>query len=115
MLHRFYHYNQERNTFLPNGGNIQVQLEPQNAEMNLNPNPNLALRVSSSSSQRAIATTIVHLDNLSTDSAVEIDLTISHPSSSSSARRAAVSRALSLDGGTSHEEEVGEDELGGAS
>lgn len=82
---------------LPNGGDIQ--LEPQNAEMmNLNP----AVPVSSSSSQRAIATTVVHLDNLSTDSGVEIDLTISHPSSSS-ARRAAVSRALSLEGGTSRE------------
>ncbi|CAH1416043.1 unnamed protein product [Lactuca virosa] len=92
--------NQERNTFLPNGGDIQVQLEPQNAEMNMSPNP--AVPVSSSSSQRAIATTVVHLDNLSTDSAVEIDLTISHPSSSS-ARRAAVSRALSLEGGTSRE------------
>ncbi|CAH1416716.1 unnamed protein product [Lactuca virosa] len=93
MLHRFY----------------------QNAEMNLNPNPNPGLPVSSSYSQRAIATTVVHLDNISTDSAVEIDLTISHPSSSSS-RRGVVSRALSLEGGTSEEEEyVGEDELGGAS
>lgn len=91
---------QERNNFLlPTGGDIQV--EPQNAEieMNLNPAP---VPVSSSSSQRAIATTVVHLDNLSNDSAVEIDLTISHPSSSS-ARRAAVSRALSLEGGTSRE------------
>mgnify|MGYP001549876431 CR=1 FL=1 len=70
--------------------------------MNTNPNLNPVIHVSSSSSQRAIATTIVHLDNLSTDSAVEIDLTISHPSSSS-ARRAAVSRALSLEGGTSRE------------
>lgn len=86
--------NQERNTFLPSTADLQP--EPQNAEMN----PTMPLS-SSSSSQRAVATTVVHLDNLSTDSAVEIDLTISHPSSSS--RRTAVSRTLSLEGGTSRE------------
>lgn len=84
--------NQERNTFLPSTADLQP--EPQNAEMN----PTMPLS-SSSSSQRAVATTVVHLDNLSTDSAVEIDLT--HPSSSS--RRTAVSRTLSLEGGTSRE------------
>nr|KAJ0209916.1 hypothetical protein LSAT_V11C400195510 [Lactuca sativa] len=76
----------------------------QNAEMNMNPNLNPVVHVSSSSSQRAIVTTIVHLDNLSTNSVVEIDLTISHPSSSS-ARRTVVLRALCLEGGTSDEEE----------
>ncbi|KAI3498567.1 hypothetical protein L1887_34343 [Cichorium endivia] len=79
----------------------EMNLNP-NPNPSPNPNPNPAVTVSSTSSQRAIATTVVHLDNLSTDSAVEIDLTISHPSSSS-ARRAAVSRALSLEGGTSRE------------
>lgn len=98
---------EQRNNFLPNGGGDNIQLEPQNAEIEMNNLVNPAavtvpVPVSSSSSQRAIATTVVHLDNLSTDSAVEIDLTISHPSSSS-ARRAAVSRALSLEGGTSRE------------
>ncbi|GKC64422.1 hypothetical protein Tco_1097020 [Tanacetum coccineum] len=68
--------------------------EPQNAEMN-------ADMPLSSSSQRSVATTVVQVDNLSTDS-VEIDLTVSHPSSSSS-RRTTVSRALSLEGGTSRE------------
>ncbi|KVH87739.1 Zinc finger, RING/FYVE/PHD-type [Cynara cardunculus var. scolymus] len=85
--------NQERNTFLASTADIQP--EPQNAEMNL------TVPLSSSSSQRAVATTVVQLDNLSTSSAVEIDLTISHPSSSS--RRTAVSRTLSLEGGASRE------------
>ncbi|CAI9275795.1 unnamed protein product [Lactuca saligna] len=73
-------------------------------EMNTNPNLNPVVPVSSSSPQRVIVTTIVHLDNLSTNSAVEIDLTTWHPSSSS-ARRAVVLRALSLEGRTSDEEE----------
>nr|XP_043623691.1 uncharacterized protein LOC122595404 [Erigeron canadensis]XP_043623692.1 uncharacterized protein LOC122595404 [Erigeron canadensis] len=85
--------NQEINTFLANAA--EAQPEPQNAEMN-------ASMPQSSSSQRSVATTVVHLDNVSTDSAVEIDLTISHPSTSSS-RRSAVSRASSLEGGTSRE------------
>ncbi|XP_071706443.1 uncharacterized protein [Rutidosis leptorrhynchoides] len=82
---------QELNTFLAS----EIQPEPQNAEMNV------ATPVVSSSSQRSVAT-VVHLDNISTDNAVEIDLTISRPSSSST-RRGAVSRALSLEGGTSRE------------
>lgn len=82
--------NQERHAFLSSTADIQP--EPQNAEMN----PIVPLSSSSS-----VATTVVHLDNLSTDSAVEIDLTISHPASSS--RRTAVSRTLSLEGGTSRE------------
>lgn len=84
--------NQEISNFLAN--NPEVPPEPQNAEMNV------SMPVSSSS-QRSVATTVVHLDNISTDSSVEIDLTISHPSTSS--RRTTVARALSLEGGTSRE------------
>lgn len=90
---RVFPSNSEINNFLANTAEIQ-EPEPQNAEMN-------ADMPLSSSSQRSVATTVVHVDNLSTDS-VEIDLTISHPSSSSS-RRTTVSRALSLEGGTSRE------------
>lgn len=87
--------NQELNNFLGNTTS-ETQPEPQNAEMN----PSMPL--STTSSQRSVATTVMHIDNLSTDSAVEIDLAISRPSSSSS-RRTTVSRAMSLEGGTSRE------------
>ncbi|KAI3818664.1 hypothetical protein L1987_12479 [Smallanthus sonchifolius] len=84
--------NQEMNTLL--GHTAEIQPEPQNAEMSLS---------LPTSSQRSVATTVVHLDNLSTDSAVEIDLTISQSHPSSNSRRTNVSRALSLEGGTSRE------------
>ncbi|KAK1424917.1 hypothetical protein QVD17_20258 [Tagetes erecta] len=83
--------NQELNVFLGN----ETQPEPQNAEMNS------SLPVSSSS-QRSVATTVVHLDNVS-DSTVEIDLTISQSHPSSSSRQVADSQALSSEGGTSRE------------
>lgn len=85
--------NQELSAFL--GASSETQPEPQNAEMNS------SLPVSSSS-QRSVATTVVHLDNVS-DSTVEIDLTISQSHPSSSSRRLADSRALSSEGGTSRE------------
>lgn len=78
------------------GHAAEVQPEPQNAEMSLS----LPL---STSSQRSVAATVVQLDNLSTDSAVEIDLTISQSHPSSTSRRTNVSRTLSLEGGTSRE------------
>ncbi|KAI3796707.1 hypothetical protein L1987_39386 [Smallanthus sonchifolius] len=86
--------NQELNALL--GTSSEPQPEPQNAEIN----PSLPV---SSSSQRSVATTVVHLDNISTDSSVEIDLTISQSHPSSSSRRSAASRALSSEGGTSRE------------
>ncbi|KAK9065412.1 hypothetical protein SSX86_016795 [Deinandra increscens subsp. villosa] len=84
---------QEMRTLL--GHTSEIQPEPQNAEMS-------ALPVSTSS-QTSVATTVVQLDNLSTDNAVEIDLTISQSHPSSSSRRANVPRALSSEGGTSRE------------
>ncbi|KAM0050230.1 putative transcription factor C2H2 family [Helianthus debilis subsp. tardiflorus] len=87
--------NQEMDTLY--GETVEIQPEPQHAEMS----PSLPL---STSSQRSVATTIVQVDNLSTDSAVEIDLTISQSHPSPNTRRANVSRALSLlEGGTSRE------------
>ncbi|KAL8229708.1 hypothetical protein R6Q57_014608 [Mikania cordata] len=85
---------QEMGTLL--GNTVEIQPEPQNAEMS----PSLPL---STSSQRSVATTVVNLDNLSTDSAVEIDLTISQSHPSSNSRRTNVSRALNLEVGTSRE------------
>ncbi|KAK9051600.1 hypothetical protein SSX86_028227 [Deinandra increscens subsp. villosa] len=90
--------NQELNAFL--GASSEIQPEPQNAEMNS------SLPVSSSSQRSVATTTVVHMDDLSTDGGVEIDLTISQSQSnpsSSSRRSAAASRALSSDGGTSRE------------
>ncbi|XP_076956756.1 uncharacterized protein LOC143632045 [Bidens hawaiensis] len=83
---------QELNALLTD---TESQPEPQNAEMN-HPLPD------SSSSQRSVA--VVHLDDISTDGSVEIDLTISqaHPSSSSR-RTGGGSRGLGLEGGTSRE------------
>ncbi|XP_076944134.1 uncharacterized protein LOC143614637 [Bidens hawaiensis] len=73
----------------------ESQPEPQNAEMNHS-------LPDSSSSQRSVA--VVHLDDISTDGSVEIDLTMSqsHPSSSSR-RTGGGSRGLGVEGGTSRE------------
>ncbi|KAL9994152.1 putative transcription factor C2H2 family [Helianthus debilis subsp. tardiflorus] len=86
--------NQEMDTLY--GETVEIQPEPQHAEMS----PSLPL---STSSQRSVATTVVQVDNLSTDSAVEIDLTISESHPASNTRRANVSRGLSLEGGISRE------------
>ncbi|KAM0010341.1 putative transcription factor C2H2 family [Helianthus debilis subsp. tardiflorus] len=84
--------NQELNALL--AATTESQPEPQNAEMN-------SSLPDSSSSQRSVA--VVHMDDISTDGSVEIDLTISQSHPSSSSRRSSGSRALSLEGGTSRE------------
>ncbi|GJY93458.1 hypothetical protein Tco_0509240 [Tanacetum coccineum] len=69
-VQRVFPSNLDLNNFLASTAEIQ-EPEPHNAEMN-------ADMPLSCSSQRSVATTVVQVDNLSTDS-VEIDLTVSHP------------------------------------